>query len=349
MGHLAICNNITLPSIIQTGYVSGTATIGDQQVKTVADIISSFLCIKPGDMIFPWIIHNGRNRGIGFKHIFICDGPPVFVQGNPYPFKIPIRRDYIEYANPVSEEEALDLFGAHLLWNAIGKKSLNRPRSITSQTPMEDNYLLDLLNAKNNNVYQVLMTQPRIAPPAALPLTINSAQQNANYVKVANIAQLTIGNLPWKENNAFKVEKALEAWFVDKANSNQMDVFLTAIELNGWQFEWVGNYMPFGIAGSSIDVVGILNDGAHRIGIVIELKKDSLSYNGGYRKATIQVSHYYDFITKAFASYGWNDPIIKVVLSKISHPRGLLQMINGTPWVGYKINAQGLVQFTRIV
>ena len=67
MGHLAICNDQTVTEIIITGYVSGKCSVGEHQVKTVADIMSSFLCIKEGDLIFPWIIHNGNIKGIGFK------------------------------------------------------------------------------------------------------------------------------------------------------------------------------------------------------------------------------------------------------------------------------------------
>lgn len=59
MGHLTICNNQTVLEIIKTGYVSGKCSVGDYQIKTVADIMSSFLCLKEGDYIFTWIIQNG--------------------------------------------------------------------------------------------------------------------------------------------------------------------------------------------------------------------------------------------------------------------------------------------------
>jgi hypothetical protein len=68
MGHLAICNDQTVTEIITTGYISGKCNVGDHQVKTVADIMSSFLCIKEGDYIFPWIIHNGNGRGNSYKN-----------------------------------------------------------------------------------------------------------------------------------------------------------------------------------------------------------------------------------------------------------------------------------------
>ena len=151
MGHLAICNDETVTEIISTGYVSGKCSVGEHQVKTVADIMSSFLCIKEGDLIFPWIIHNGNIKGIGFKYVFICSGNPIYVQGEPYPFKIPVKQEFYSYNTSLSENEALDLFRNRLLWNAIGKKSLGRPRSITSQTPDEDELILQLLNNKNPN------------------------------------------------------------------------------------------------------------------------------------------------------------------------------------------------------
>ena len=39
MGHLAICNDQTVTEIITTGYISGKCSVGDHQVKTVADIM----------------------------------------------------------------------------------------------------------------------------------------------------------------------------------------------------------------------------------------------------------------------------------------------------------------------
>ena len=69
--------------------------------------------------------------GIGFDRYYIANGTVVFDSHDPdYPIKIGVREGY-QYNKAVPEEKALDLFCHHLLWNAIGKKSLGRGRSLS--------------------------------------------------------------------------------------------------------------------------------------------------------------------------------------------------------------------------
>ncbi len=339
MGHLAICNNQTVLEIIETGYIAGKCSVGDYQVKTVADIMSSFLCIKEGDYLFPWIIHNGNVKGIGFKYVFICAGNPIYVQGEPYPFKIPIRQEYYSYNIPISENEALDLFRNKLLWNAIGKKSLGRPRSITSQTPDEDELLLQLLNGKNpegRNVIQRNTLLP-LNYPTSVPLQINHNQTNAGFINVASLNDIVIGNLPFRIGNHFKVEKVLEAWFLQEANRNHLDGFLNSLGFNDYQFEWVGNYMPFGVSGSNIDVVAIITNGVNKVVLVIELKHQRKSINQ-YRYAANEVLVNAQFIERAFASFNRDYEVVKVVLTGNGGGRGIPVRINNVHWIAYEYN-----------
>jgi hypothetical protein len=346
MGHLAICNDQTVTEIITTGYISGKCSVGDHQVKTVTDIMSSFLCIKEGDYIFPWIIHNGNVRGIGFKYVFICAGNPIYVQGDPYPFKIPVRQKYYSYNIPISENEALDLFRNRLLWNAIGKKSLGRPRSITSQTPDEDELLLQLLNGKNpegSSVNQRNTLLPLNYPPA-VPLQINHNQTNDGFINVASINDIVIGNLPFRSGNHFKVEKVLEAWFLQEANRNHLNSFLASLGFNNYQFEWVGNYMPFGVSGSNIDVVAVISNGVHKVILVIELKHERNSINQ-YRFAANEVTVNAEFIERAFASFDRDYEVVKVVLTGHGNVRGNPARINDVHWIAYDYNDLNEINF----
>lgn len=349
MGHLAICNDATYQDIKNTGYISGTATLGKIQVKTFADVISSFLGIKQGDKIFTWKIHDkiNKTKGIGFNAVFICDGDPIFVPGEDYPIKIPVYKSYIEYPNPVSEEEALDLFGKQLLWNAIGKKSLGRPRSITCQTPMEDKYLLKLMRLKNKIRKPNKILNGRIDYPNAQCITIDPNQTNTNFLNVTSIHFISIKSMPWKMGNDFSYEKVLEAWFVENSKKSNINGFFEALGLANHRFEWIGNYLPFGVAGSNIDLVGIMSDGKKKTVIVIELKIGTLPYQK-YVDATYQVSHYQDFVAKAFGSYKIDYPSIKVVLSKRPKEKNQGTIINGTMWIGYDITIEE-VTFNRII
>jgi hypothetical protein len=348
MGHLAICNDQTVKEIITTGYISGKCSVGDHQVKTVADIMSSFLCIKEGDYIFPWIIHNGNVKGIGFKYVFICSGNPIYVQGEPYPFKIPVRQEFYSYTVPLSENEALDLFRNQLLWNAIGKKSLGRPRSITSQTPDEDELILQLLNHKNPNG-RTINQRPTLLPlnyANTVPLAINHNQSNVAFQNVASINDIVIGNLPFRSGGHFKVEKVLEAWFLQEANSNNLDGFLNSLGFNNYQFEWVGNYMPFGVSGSNIDVVAMISNGDHKVVLVIELKHQRNSINQ-YRFAANEVTVNAEFIERAFASFDRNYEVVKVVLTGNGRGRGVPVRINNVHWIAYEYNDLNEIIFAR--
>jgi hypothetical protein len=339
MGHLAICNNETVIEIIETGYISGKCSVGDHQVKTVADIMSSFLCIREGDYIFPWIIHNGNVKGIGFKYVFICAGSPIYVQGEPYPFKIPVRQEFYSYTIPLSENEALDLFRNRLLWNAIGKKSLGRPRSITSQTPDEDALLISLLDQKNpagRNNHQLAPELPANYQ-TSVPLRINHNQTNDAFQNVVSLDDIVIGNLPFRDGAHFNVEKVLEAWFLQEANRNHLNGFLNVLGFDDYEFEWVGNYMPFGVSGSNIDVVAIISDGVNKVVLVIELKHERKS-NNQYLFAANEVSVNAEFIKRAFDSFDRDYEVVKVVLTGNGRGRGIPVRTNNVQWIAYDYN-----------
>ncbi len=348
MGHLAICNNQTILKIIETGYIAGKCSVGNYQVKTVADIMSSFLCIKEGDYIFPWIIHNGNVRGIGFKYVFICAGNPIYVQGDPYPFKIPVSQEYYSYDLPIAENEALDLFRNQLLWNAIGKKSLGRPRSITSQTPDEDELLLQLLNGKNPEGRKVKQrnTLLPLNYPTSVPLAIKHNQTNATFQNVDSINDIIIGNLPFRNGGHFKVEKVLEAWFLQEANCNHLNGFLNVLGFNDYEFEWVGNYMPFGVSGNNIDVVAIISNGVNKVVLVIELKHERKSINQ-YLFAANEVSVNAEFIERAFSSFEREYEVVKVVLTGNGNIRGIPVRINNVHWIAYDYNDLDEIVFVR--
>jgi len=346
MGHLAICDDITFPSIIESGYISGKCKINKYQVKTVADIMSSFLCVKVDDYIFPWIINRKNIKGVGFKYIFKCSGPPIYVQGDPYPFKIPIQRNYREYETALSETEALDLFRDQLLWNAIGKKSLGRPKSLSNQTEFEDTLLIHLLNEKNTSVYeekQINETAP-IIYPNAVEIGINQNQSNTRFRNVRSINNIVIANLPFRQGRFFRVEKVFEAWFIQEANNNRLTQFLALLNLNDYTFSWVGNYLPFGVAGSNIDIVCILEYDGHKIALVIELKHEGLSISN-CNKESIKVTEYAEFINRAFLSFGETIEIKKIVLTGNSRNNVTPVRANSVHWIAYEYNTIGGINF----
>ena len=172
MGHLCIVNNETIENVIKTGYISTKGDLGKLPIKTISDLFADVLAMRKDDLVFPWVIKGDDNSNIGFRYMMRVSGQPIYVKGEEYPIKVPIK-DIYEFQNALPETMALNLFGSKLLWNAIGKKSLGRGRSITHQTLFEDKLLLYLMKKFNsgNQPSSIPISQNKIT--ASIPITIN--------------------------------------------------------------------------------------------------------------------------------------------------------------------------------
>ena len=157
MGHLAIVNSETIGKIDDRHpYVSFGGKLktndGKQKAKplqTISDLFADALAVREGDRIFTWMVNKKNKAGVGFDRYYIANGDVVFAPSDTnYPIKIGVKEGY-KYNKPVSEENALYLFRKKKLWNAIGKKSLRRGRSLSHQTLDEDRELLRLLEDAN--------------------------------------------------------------------------------------------------------------------------------------------------------------------------------------------------------
>jgi hypothetical protein len=369
MGHLAIVNQKTIKYVISEGCISTTGTLGKNMIKTVSDIFADALATRPGDFVFPWIISDKSNKkdksnkNIGFKYIFRVKGPPVLVNGDPYPVKVPLQDVGYEFEIPLSEPEALDLWTNKLLWNAIGKKSLGRGRSLTHQLPMEDERLLELLKAKNsNNPKQIKLGENQEQIQGVVPISINPQQGSWNPSTLQQdiqnkepkerISYLKLDGLPWRNGHLFHFEKTLEAWIMENIGKSSGKDLDDKVLVNGLPLEWFGNYLPFGVAGGNIDVVILQSNGTGKICTVIELKVASLNQKE-YLKAANQVINYAHFIQRAFNSYNIEAEMNPVVLcGRTSRAIGYLPFkSNGikVELITYSIDNNGQVDFLRLI
>ncbi|MEZ5429082.1 MAG: hypothetical protein R2747_22740 [Pyrinomonadaceae bacterium] len=350
MGHLAICNQTTIKEVFDCGYISGTGTLGRRfPVKTLADIFASFLNVQPNDWIFPWIIGSDNAPAIGFKYAFKAAGGTIFVQGDEYPIKIPLHNEYVSFGIPLTEEKALDLYNEHLLWNAIGKKSLRRGKSLSCQTLFEDEYLFTLLREMPDQDETEENLDEITEFANAQEVTIEPLQENGDYEPVENIRLVSLIDLPWKRENFFTYEKVLEGWFVENAREPSCTEFWRLLSLEQTDIVWIGNYLPYGVSGKNMDVVVLMeNRNEERTAVVIELKNNQLSINN-YIEASEQAQTYGDFLHRALTSYGWSGVIRKVVLSPNSNPREEKAINRDTQWIGYTIPQNGLVSFETII
>jgi hypothetical protein len=354
MGHIPIVNQETLQRVINEGCISIRGTLKDHIVKTIADLFADALTTRVGDLVFPWIIGSKNSENLGFKYIFKVADKPYFVRGDEYPIKIPLEEIGEGYGMPLSEEEALDLWDGKPLWNIIGKKSLGRGRSLSHQTKMEDNKLIDMLKRKNNGSSAKTISLNRYSG-RGVPITINPSQVGTTDFRSAlssfkpedRLKNIQLNSIPWQKEGVFTEEKVLEAWLMENIDKPSCNNLRQIIIPSGQHIEWFGNYLPYGVQGSNIDVVISHLNGDHIVS-VIELKVGRLSSNG-IIDAAKQVEKYSVFIKKAFRAFNVNVDVKSIIISRSNPARR-----NNNSWrhlpitsIVYDIQSSGAVNFAK--
>lgn len=356
MGHLPIVNQTTVTDMIRNGYISTRGDLKERWEKTTADIFSDVLATRPGDLVFPWIIAGEGEKNVGFKHILKIAGPPIFVDGEKYPVKVPLSQEGWVFRDPLPEPVALDLWDSKLLWNAIGKKSLRRGRSLTHQTPMEDGRLSQLLSAANVGGPTKISLGDRSY--RGTPITIDprqgdwdeKLQRRLRELRVEDrLKSLHLGGMPWRRGSSFIVEKALEAWIMENIDKEPGKRFRESVLYGDSKIEWFGNYLPFGVSGGNIDVVILQSSGSRKVATVIELKVAPLRVSD-FRAVAQQVTMYREFMENAFKAYGEVIESRGVVISGPPPvgPSAASEEDPDVSWVAYSIDDSGKVHFTRV-
>ena len=375
MGHLNIVNDETFKEILKTGFVSTRGNLGKQWYKTIADLFSDALATRPGHLFFPWFTDKNKSKCIGFKGFLRISGYPIFVQGDKYPIKIPV-----DFYNGfdwndnkcLEEHEALDLWRRKLLWNAIGKKSLGRGRSIVHQTSWEDEELLNLIfqKTKNQKYYKINSSSQLISNNLQISIhnnlckcmkILDSKYENETLeiiwelngydfkCKYKDISEIPALDIRWDDGKGFFiVEKALEAWIMENIDKHPGKSF-REIVLNEVEVENIKefyNYLPFGVAGQNMDVLVITksNDLIHFH--VIELKESSFSYKN-YQEEVEKILSYKRFIEEFIQAYEIPNARVtaKIITGKPSKRTISEYMakgpINQVEWFYYQIKCNG--------
>lgn len=352
MGHLPIVNSETLNEVIQEGYISVRGDLKSLIFKTLADIMSDILATRKGDLVFPWIIRGPESKNIGFQYYFKIAGDPVYVLGDKYPIKVPMGDYVYKYQNPLREHEALDLWSCKLLWNAIGKKSLGRGRSLTHQMPMEDERMIEMLEGVNDNGPEKFkISRKCIKNATRLGIDLKRKRNDENFEhKIKSlkpeerISNLEFSSISWRKGYFFWYEKGLEAWLMQNIGREDCLELEKLVLFPGRKIRWFGNYSPFGVAGGNIDLI-IIQEDEKRIKknyvTTIELKVGALN-KGNFDAAAEQVSDYSNFISRAFRSYGYEAETKKVILSGISGERYGNKEVSH---ILYLIDENGIVNF----
>jgi len=355
MGHLAIVNSVTIQKISDGHpYISIGGTLNAYPLKTISDLFADALAVRDGDYIFTWMIDSDGSFGTGFDRYYIANGEVFFDSSDPdYPIKVGVKKGY-SYACSVPEERALDLFRSHLLWNAIGKKSLGRGRSLSHQTIDEDAELLSLLSKANHGASPTVILSSPIYNHSFTPITINKFGPVQSYIvpKKAALSSVLVNNIVWNSGNLFQYEKTLEAYLCENLDSTKVS-FCNLIGHPNHHIKWLGNYLPYGVAGKNIDLVCEIEGVDASIVVVIELKKDYCRYVDYKGIVDYQLNSYTQFIAAAFRSYrGNNFKIEQVVLTHTPRKNLTASVVQykNTKWIGYNIDPiNKIVSFTRLL
>lgn len=349
MGHLNIVTEDTLENIFEDGCISVRANLGKQYYKTIADIFSDILTLREDDYIFPWI--TSTSQGAGFQYIFKVKGPPVYIYDDPYPIKVPLKKDGFKY-DFLPESKAVNLWRKKLLWNIIGKKSLGRGKGITHQTQFEDEELIKMM--ENNSSNRKTIKLDDFSYGEGQEITIDPAQNGKAFKEILQydeknrISKIDIQKMKWtNKNGEFRVEKGLEAWMTENIGKAPAREFKEIALEKDMDIAWFGNYLPFGVQGGNIDLVIIQSSDEKYLVKVIELKVGSLS-NNDYLGASAQAREYSKYIKKALNAYEIDVVTVEpIVLSAYHDPRGRIteDCSNLAKWVMYKIIDEGEVKF----
>ena len=346
--HLPIVDACSIELMKKEGAILIRAQLGRQKLKTIADILSDVLSVRKGHFVFPW---RTKDKPIGFQYIFSIKEKPIFMQGQEYPIRIPLEKRYVEFSQLVEEDEALDLWRKKLLWNAIGKKSLGRGRSLTHQTPWETKELVELLRNKNNGECFLKETE-KSNNNSGIPLSIHSQicineGINDNEKIPENLSEVPINKIRWDKNGKFIVEKALEAWIMENIDTPKGNSFRQKVlELNDVnRIVSFHNYLPFGVQGANIDVVVFSEkENGTIVAHILELKKDKINYKDFRKYEEEEINKYAKFIEKFLEVYGENFIIKKGVLSykpSIKEIKEYMKDYKGdTDWFYYEINCE---------
>ncbi|AFL95694.1 hypothetical protein CL1_1495 [Thermococcus cleftensis] len=284
----------------------------DKAVKTVWDLLSDVFSLREGDLIYFWVYEQGEEED--FLGTWKVEGEPYFdtvakccgssshcVPGN-YPFRVqlnpqglwkdPLPGDYV-YSQP-----------QHIgfLWPIIGKKSLNRGKSLTSLPPYGDSILNGIYSTFqkvsstwNTRGYNTQACQNNYAPgnnAVKLDKTWfyglfqNNNTGSASSLRGQSISSINISQLPVmssKDPNLFVVEKALEAWFSMFIDKPEMDHFWNqlsqriGINFNKNNILWFSNYHPLTITGKNVDFIVLFKKNNHCHLVLVELKREHLT------------------------------------------------------------------------
>lgn len=286
---------------VATGIQPGKA-LGKLWYKTVWDLISDIISLRPGDSVVFWLYQRGeRPTGVaGIFEVESVDGSRVFydprdvgdVPGRYFPFRALINARKVYGA--IAPDDLLLADVRYLPWVSAlsAKKALGafggRGRSSTPLPPAGVHAIGEALEEASEEAYRWDGGELEVDLPEVTERYPFSGGEVKLHVDVSRFqfprrqptypGDLDFAALPAiKRDGQFVVEKALEAWLMENADNPEM---LPDLLEEGKDVLWFANYVPCSVSGVNMDAVITYKsaDGLLRF-LVAELKVGNV-YSG---------------------------------------------------------------------
>lgn len=299
----------------------GGSYLGEQWYRTVWDLLSDILSLRPKTKVIFWIygetwgesffgtytVREFSENVIAFFHNKKVESVP----GSNYPFRVLIQPEKVwKLVIPFDFIFSIPKF-SNFLWTIASKKSLGRGKSLVALPPFSSTIMEEAARALEETISK---NEGWSAEEVKIDLEVKSEE----YPKGNNIKELSqnwftyilkendvnekegllnnprtpgnldIYNLPSRRGNKLIVEKVLEAWL-----SLNIDKDLSIKNILGFkEIIWFSNYVPCTVAGTNADflLLGRENDDIKLY--VFELKKDEISDENELKEAFEELRRY---------------------------------------------------------
>ena len=252
-------------------------TVGEQWLKTVADIMADMLQIEVGDYIFLWETRN-KNQKSKIYGVYRAISKPFYKYNNKEddaPFKIYIEKAY-DFSEPIDEYDVLNCpYIKNTLWTIIGKKVAGKSRGTSPLSIEEIRQLIILLIGKNPNYVFEKQGIIKHTPVPALQISYSNVGTNKKEKSFTKIYPNSLNYFNDKYQPYF--EKIIETVFNQELTNKNKKVF-TQIGVDVEKVIWFSNYLPYSIEQSEMDYVIIESEDnmAYTKIFLIEFMKKSI-------------------------------------------------------------------------
>ena len=259
-GRLFVVNEETLQDTIRNNAVSilTPQLVGQQWLKTIADIMADMLQVEIGDYIFLWETRK-NNQKSRIHGVYRAISSPYYEVSSPndsYPFKIKIEKAY-DFNISLDEYDILNCpYIKTPLWTITGKKVAGKSRGTSPLSQDEVQHIITLLIGRNPGFTYLPFDNSHIVN-IPNPLKIDYGRTGENPKAIFSLSDIDPNQLCYfNVDYSIKYEKILETIFNQEMSANNSS-FFKQIGIDVERVIWFCNYLPYSIEQSEMDYLVI--------------------------------------------------------------------------------------------